>query len=88
MTTVLQDCQQQAMETAINFRIGQNIKAQRALPLLIQQLIQSFPKENAHQVQLLRLIVQGIHEAQEKHDWLGLADYLEYELQELLQQHI
>lgn len=88
MTTVLQDCQQQAMETAMNFRIGQNIKAQRALSPLFQQLIQNFPKENPDQIQQLRLIAQGIRNAQEKHDWLGLADYLEYELQELLQQHL
>ncbi|MDX3775245.1 hypothetical protein QE250_14085 [Chromatiaceae bacterium AAb-1] len=88
MTSTLQQCQQQAAEIATDLRIGYNVKAQRVLPTLIEQLIQCFPRQDLNLIQRLRLIVQGVRECQEQHDWLGLADYLEYELQELLQLYL
>lgn len=48
---------------------SENIRAQHALPVLVEQLILNFP---------LREL------GQEKHDWLGIKNYLEYELQDLL----
>ena len=83
MHTVLQ-CQQHAMALALQFRLG--ITTQPALELaeLAGQLISIYaaatPQQSTQLQQLLTLMLQ----CQQNRDWLGLADYLEYELQQLL----
>lgn len=83
MRTVLQ-CKQHAKTLALQFRLG--ITTQPALELadLAGQLINLFaaanPKDNFQLQQLLTAMLK----CQQNRDWLGLADYLEYELQQLL----
>ncbi|MFC4656915.1 MULTISPECIES: hypothetical protein [Rheinheimera] len=73
-------------DIAANFRIGHNIQAQQALPALVEALIQSVEGQDAEKTLHLLQLVKSIRECQERHDWLGLADYLQFELAELLSQ--
>jgi hypothetical protein len=83
MLTIIQ-CKQHATALALQFRLG--ITTQPALELaeLAGQLISLFatapPQQNTQLQQLLTAVLQ----CQQNRDWLGLADYLEYELQQLL----
>ncbi|PKQ75051.1 hypothetical protein AOX56_20220 [Aeromonas sobria] len=58
---------------AHQFRLGQSLAASQTLPGLLQEALTaqgSLPPD---------LIASLLH-SQERQDWLGLADYLEYEL--------
>ncbi len=70
------------IETAHRFRLGQEAEGSQRLRECIDHLEPMLPTlQQANQViQLVPLMLA----AQERHDWLGLADYLEYELQQLL----
>lgn len=88
MTAELNASQQQAIAIATDFRCCENLRAQQALPTLIEQLILNFPMRELSHVQQLKTIVKGIRISQEQRDWLGIADYLDYELQDLLQLYL
>jgi hypothetical protein len=88
MTAELKACQQQALAIATDFRCCESIRAQHGLPTLIEQLILHFPMRELSHVQHLKTIAKGIRMSQENRDWLGIADYLDYELQGLLQHYL
>lgn len=88
MTAKLNACKQQALAIATDFRCCENLRAQNGLPTLIEQLILNFPMRELSHVQQLKTIVKGISMNQENRDWLGIADYLDYELQDLLQHYL
>lgn len=84
MITSITQCQQQAISVAHAFRVGSSVKAQQELVPLIDALIKHFPQHEPRPLQVLLHLVKSVRECQERNDWLGLADYLEYELQDLL----
>ena len=58
---------------AYKFRLGQSLAASQSLPGLLQEALTergSLPPE----------LIAALLRSQERQDWLGLADYLEYEL--------
>ncbi|HEY0924379.1 hypothetical protein [Rheinheimera pacifica] len=83
MPTVAQ-CGQHAKTLALQFRLG--ITTQPALELanLAGQLITLFASATPQQIAQLQQLLTAVLQCQQNRDWSGLADYLEYELQELL----
>lgn len=77
LTQVARDC-------AGLFRLGRNVEAALDMVELFTGLMPLFAQgPDALKQQWLRLL-QAMLDRQEAQDWLGLADYLEYELVELL----
>lgn len=73
-----------ARQCAGLFRLGRDVEAAREMVKLFTRLMPLFNDESVdvqHQWQLLLKVMLGCQEA---HDVLGLADYLEYELVELV----
>ncbi len=72
-------------QAAALFRLGQEAQAALEWRSCIIQLEQQYPTllRNTTFQQILPLMLQ----AQERHNWLGLADYIEFELIELLEQY-
>ncbi|MCG9737605.1 hypothetical protein L1D32_05495 [Shewanella insulae] len=69
-------------EAARSFRLGQEAEGSQRLREgldLLEPLLSSHP-----QAQLIFQLIPNMLAAQERHDWLGLADYLEHELCALL----
>lgn len=58
---------------AHQFRLGQSVAASQALPELLQEVL-------TEQGYLPPGLVAALLQCQERQDWLGLADYLEYEV--------
>lgn len=58
---------------ADKFRLGQSVAASQILPFLLQEIL-------TEQDYLPPALIKALLHCQEQQDWLGLADYLEYEL--------
>lgn len=69
--------------TAQLFRLAQEAEASLHLRQCIELLEPLL--NNLNQGKLIVELLPGMMAAQERHDWLALADYLEYELPILLQ---
>lgn len=75
---------QDARHCAGLFRLGRNVESALDMVELFTQLMPLFAEgPETTQQQWLQLL-QAMLIRQEAMDWLGLADYLEYELVELL----
>lgn len=74
----------QSLEIAENFRKGLSIDAQQALPTLVKDLIAQLEYLPVQSAPLFLTLITSIRQCQDRRDWLGLADYLEYELVDLL----
>ncbi|MDB6145375.1 MAG: hypothetical protein JWP80_4419 [Pseudomonas sp.] len=75
---------QAARHCAGLFRLGRNVEAALDMVDLFTSIMPLFAEgPEAMQQQWLRLL-QAMLTRQEAQDWLGLADYLEYELVDLL----
>jgi hypothetical protein len=73
----------QLVETAHRFRLGEEAEASRNLRQCLDNLEPLLV--NLKHANLILNKVPEMMAAQERHDWLALADYLEYELPILLQ---
>lgn len=83
--TTIEQCVDECRQCAGLFRLGRDVEA--ALDMVevfegAQQLLMSAP---AMVQQDWALILTQMLDCQERQDWLGLADWMEYELVELLQ---
>lgn len=83
--TAIEQCADQCRQCARLFRLGRDVEA--ALNMVdvfeeAQKLLISAPE---HIQQGWEYVLTQMYECQERQDWLGLADYMEYELIELLQ---
>ncbi|HEY9043272.1 MAG TPA: hypothetical protein VIN66_13910 [Rheinheimera sp.] len=74
----------QATELALQFRSDSHTQAALDLATMVAQLVQTFSTQPAQYAAELQNILQAVLNCQAQRDWLGLADYLEYELQDLL----
>lgn len=81
----LTDCSNQARQLALQFRLGKNTQAALDMATMVNALIVIFPSSQPQHIKLLQQILGQCLDCQQRQDWLALADYLEYELQELLQ---
>jgi len=85
MLSTTEDCRRVALELALEFRLGRNTQAALEMAEMVNALIAMFQTTNPSSMQQLGNILGNILQCQERRDWLGVADYLEYELQDLLQ---
>ena len=77
-------CKEQAAKLALQFRLGITTGPALELATLAQQLIALFAGATPQQYGQLQQLLSTILQCQQQRDWLGLADYLEYELADLL----
>lgn len=70
---------------AHQFRLGLSLEATQELPNRLQQLMDAYANR-PELAQPLSRIMSALLGCQEREDWLGLADWLEYELASLLNQ--
>ncbi|MBI6948410.1 hypothetical protein [Pseudomonas koreensis] len=83
--TAIEQCVDECRQCAGLFRLGRDVEA--ALDMVevfegAQQLLMSAP---ATVQQDWALVLTQMFDCQERQDWLGLADWMEYELIEVLQ---
>ncbi|AVX88243.1 hypothetical protein [Pseudomonas sp. VE 196-7] len=83
--TTIEQCVDECRQCAGLFRLGRDVEA--ALDMVevfegAQQLLMSAP---ATVQQDWALVLTQMFDCQERQDWLGLADWMEYELIEVLQ---
>jgi len=83
MSTV-PDLIQAACRCAGLFRLGRDVEAALDMVELFTELMPLFSKGPEATQQQWLLVLQQMLTCQEARNWLGLADYLEYELVELL----
>lgn len=69
---------------AKRFRLGLHIEAALELPVLLKSLLPLLPTLSPTAQQQLPQVMSAMLACQERGDWLGLADWLEYELVQLL----
>jgi hypothetical protein len=84
MATITQ-CRQHAAKLALQFRLGITTGPALELAALAEKLISLFSRATPQQYGQLQQILTAVLQCQQQRDWLGLADYLEYELADLLQ---
>lgn len=65
---------------AKRFRLGLNLDAALELPPLMKSLLPLLPTLSPAAQRQLPQVMSAILACQEREDWLGLADWLEYEL--------
>ena len=75
--------QKDANNLALKVRLGHNVEAGLMLVTYLEQLVAAYPKFPAEQQRQFQSILSAMLACQERQDWIGLADYLEYELQQL-----
>ncbi len=73
------------IDLAHQFRMGLNLQASLALPDILQSIYEQMPFLSSEVQVAFDRIVGLVLQAQQAHDWLGLADYLEYDMTELFQ---
>lgn len=83
--SALEQCVDECRQWARLFRLGRDVEA--ALTMVdvfdeAQRLLSTAPRDI--QLKWAQLLTQMLA-CQERQDWLGLADYMEYELVELLE---
>ncbi len=81
----LSQCQDQCRQCASLFRLGRDVEAALTMVDVFEQA-QLCLASVAEKVQLeWAQVLMQVLDSQERQDWLGLADYMEYELVELLE---
>ena len=75
--------QNEANDLALKIRLGHNVEAGLMLVTYLEQLVTVYPKFPVEQQRQFQSILSAMLACQERQDWIGLADYLEYELQQL-----
>ena len=82
--TAMAQCINDCRACANLFRLGRDVEAALSMVEVFegaQQLLQSAP---ADVQQMWAQVLTQMLDCQERQDWLGLADFMEYELIELL----
>ncbi|MBP5944728.1 MULTISPECIES: hypothetical protein [Pseudomonas] len=83
--TAMAQCINECRDCAGLFRLGRDVEAALSMVDVFegaQQLLQFAPADARQR--WAQMLTQML-DCQERQDWLGLADYMEYELIELLQ---
>ncbi|MDH5231331.1 MAG: hypothetical protein OEZ58_23900 [Gammaproteobacteria bacterium] len=85
MTDSLQRIHQQIATTANYFRMGMEAMASDSFVKLVESLLTSSNTQNTETAAQLNFILSEIIAAQQRCDYLYIADLLQYELQPLLE---
>ena len=83
MNTSILQWQKEANDLALKIRLGHNVEAGLMLVTYLEQLVAVYSQFPAEQQRQFQSILSAMLACQERQDWIGLADYLEYELQQL-----
>lgn len=75
-----------ANQTASKLRLGKNVEASLELVDLLDDVVSQLIGSAPELQQQIKYVISQILQCQERQDWLGLADYLQYELVHLLNQ--
>ncbi|MBV4484197.1 hypothetical protein HU727_001180 [Pseudomonas sp. SWRI153] len=75
----------QCRQCAALFRLGRDVEAALAMVDVFEQAQQHLSAAAADVQQAWAQILMHMLDCQERQDWLGLADFMEYELAELLE---
>lgn len=77
---------EQAQALAVRFRLGEHVTASLALPGFLSELAGGLGSKASPRANAFGQLLGDMLACQEAQDWLGLADYLEYELVDWLAQ--
>ena len=81
---------QQLVEEAVAcaglFRLGRDVEAALGMVDLVDRIAPLFEAAPSDAQQQWGLLLMGIFSRQQLQDWLGVADYLQYELVALIEQ--
>lgn len=83
--TAIDTCIDQCRQCASLFRLGRDVEAALSMVEVFEGAQQLLLVAPADAQQRWAQILTHMLVCQERQDWLGLADYMEYELVELLQ---
>ena len=76
---------EQLANYAAFFRCGRSLEVNQELANYLSEILAQIVINDGDRLLALQEIVSAILRCQEAEDWLGLADYLEYELPDFLQ---
>lgn len=85
MSHLVAELKKEASRIACLFRVGQEVIAQQDVVVLAERLMGFASTERPNQLTVWVEWIGRVMSCQEAQDWLGLADYLDYELVELLE---
>ncbi|MEB2653141.1 hypothetical protein SOP89_17345 [Pseudomonas siliginis] len=83
--SALSQCQGQCRQCAALFRLGRDVEAALTMVDVFEQAQLCLASASEKVQQDWAQVLTQMLDCQERQDWLGLADYMEYELVELLE---
>jgi hypothetical protein len=83
--TAIDKCMDECRQCAGLFRLGRDVEAALVMVDVFEGTQQALMSASTDVQQSWAGVLTQILECQERQDWLGLADFMEYELIELLQ---
>lgn len=83
--TAIDKCIDECRQCAGLFRLGRDVEAALVMVDVFEGAQQALMSASTDTQQSWATVLAQILECQERQDWLGLADFMEYELIELLQ---
>ncbi|WP_336342413.1 hypothetical protein [Pseudomonas atacamensis] len=81
----LSQCQDQCRQCAALFRLGRDVEAALTMVDVFEQAQLCLASASEKVQQDWAQVLTQMLDCQERQDWLGVADYMEYELVELLE---
>ncbi|MCL9799321.1 hypothetical protein [Pseudomonas sp. AKS31] len=83
--TAMKKCIGECCQCAGLFRLGRDVEAALSMVDVFEGAQQLLLSGSADVQQRWAQVLSQMFDCQERHDWLGLADYMEYELIGLLE---
>lgn len=83
--TAIDKCMDECRQCAGQFRLGRDVEAALVMVDVFEGAQQALMSASTGVQQSWAGVLTQILDCQERQDWLGLADFMEYELIELLQ---
>ncbi|PIF51896.1 hypothetical protein CLU80_4335 [Pseudomonas sp. 29] len=83
--TAMKKCIGECRQSAGLFRLGRDVEAALGMVDVFEDAQQLLLLGSADVQQMWAQVLAQMLDCQERQDWLGLADYMEYELIELLE---
>ncbi|WP_332762031.1 hypothetical protein [Pseudomonas koreensis] len=78
-------CKDQCRQCAALFRLGRDVEAALSMVDVFENAQQCLASASVETQQQWAQVLTQMFECQERQDWLALADFMEYELVELLE---
>ena len=83
--TTIEQCVDECRQCAGLFRLGRDVEAALTMVDVFEQAHQSLSSASVDIQQAWAQVLMQMLDCQERQDWLGLADWMEFELIEVLQ---